>query len=147
MASRFAFASACTFFSCSSPPSFAKSALFASASRALAIAGGWMRSPLRKSRFGFMACIERAANEVVLVERNCPIAAVASRFPILCEHEAALHGRVLGRKVALRSCCARGDEVCRFEIDPVCGNVRSDSCEEDEHGPSASPPPAGCWGQ
>jgi hypothetical protein len=26
------------------------------------------------------------------------------------------HGRVLGREVALRSCRARGDEVCRFAI-------------------------------
>ncbi|HET9595131.1 MAG TPA: hypothetical protein VFP65_06105 [Anaeromyxobacteraceae bacterium] len=72
-----------------------------------------------QSRSGFMASVERRAGGAVLVERNCPIAAVASRFPVLCEHEAALHRRVLGRGVTLRSCCARGDEVCRFEIGPV----------------------------
>jgi predicted ArsR family transcriptional regulator len=83
-----------------------------------------------QSRSGFMASIERAAGATVLVERNCPIAAVASRFPILCQHEAALHGRVLGREVALRSCCARGDEVCRFEIGPVSGDVRIDGRED-----------------
>jgi predicted ArsR family transcriptional regulator len=71
-----------------------------------------------QSRSGFMASVEEGAAEAELVERNCPIAAVAARFPIVCEHEAALHGRVLHREVALRSCRARGDEVCRFAIGP-----------------------------
>jgi predicted ArsR family transcriptional regulator len=75
-----------------------------------------------QSRSGFMASVERTAGRAVLVERNCPIAAVASRFPILCQHEAALHARVLGRNVVLRSCCARGDDVCRFELSPASGD-------------------------
>jgi predicted ArsR family transcriptional regulator len=78
-----------------------------------------------QSRTGFMASIEREAGGAVLVERNCPVAAVASRFPILCQHEAALHARVLGRNVVLRSCCARGDDVCRFELSPVSGDGQS----------------------
>jgi predicted ArsR family transcriptional regulator len=69
-----------------------------------------------QSGAGFMASVEEADGAPVLVERNCPIAAVAARFPIVCEHEAALHGRVLGREVALRSCRARGGEVCSFAI-------------------------------
>jgi hypothetical protein len=36
-----------------------------------------------QSRSGFMASIERVAGETTLVERNCPIAAVATRFPVL----------------------------------------------------------------
>jgi predicted ArsR family transcriptional regulator len=71
-----------------------------------------------QSRLGFMASVERGRDGEVLVERNCPLAAVASRFPVLCEHEAALHARVLGREVSLRSCCAKGDEVCRFDVAP-----------------------------
>jgi len=78
-----------------------------------------------QSRSGFMASIESANGETVLVERNCPIAAVASRFPVLCQHEATLHGRVLGRDVALRSCCARGDDVCRFAIGAAPGGEMS----------------------
>jgi predicted ArsR family transcriptional regulator len=84
-----------------------------------------------QSRSGFMASVERAAGEVVLVERNCPIAAVASRFPILCQHEAALHGRLLGRNVVLRSCRARGNEVCRFEVGAVRGDGSGAGCRED----------------
>jgi predicted ArsR family transcriptional regulator len=84
-----------------------------------------------QSRSGFMASIERTAGGTVLVERNCPIAAVASRFPILCQHEAALHSRVLGREVTLRSCCARGDEVCRFEIGPTSEDSDSDGSAEE----------------
>lgn len=72
-----------------------------------------------QSSSGFMASVEDAAGAPVLVERNCPIAAIAARFPILCEHEAALHGRVLHREVALRACRARGDDVCRFAIGPL----------------------------
>jgi predicted ArsR family transcriptional regulator len=83
-----------------------------------------------QSRSGFMASIERGAGEAVLVQRNCPIGAVASRFPILCQHEAALHGRLLGRKVVLGSCCARGDEVCRFEVRSASGVVQGDPRED-----------------
>lgn len=72
-----------------------------------------------QSSSGFMASAEETVGGSVLVERRCPVAAIAARFPILCEHEAALHGRVLGREVALRTCRARGDETCRFAIGPA----------------------------
>ncbi len=42
-----------------------------------------------------------------------------------------------GGQVALRSCCARGDEVCRFDIGPVRGDARSGRGGEDRR--SCSP--------
>ncbi len=69
-----------------------------------------------QSRFGFMASVEAGPDGVSLVERNCPIAKVAARFPQICDHEAALFRRALRRPVDLRSCQARGDPVCRFRI-------------------------------
>jgi predicted ArsR family transcriptional regulator len=69
-----------------------------------------------QSRFGFMASIERGPDGPVLLERNCPIAVVASRFPRICDQEAALFASVLRRGVGLSTCQARGDSVCSFRI-------------------------------
>jgi predicted ArsR family transcriptional regulator len=69
-----------------------------------------------QSRNGFMASVRRDEDGVALVERNCPIAAVASRYPQICRHEAALFGRTLKWKTTLHSCQATGDRVCVFRI-------------------------------
>ena len=71
-----------------------------------------------QSKMGFMAAVEKDGQERALVERNCPIAAVAALHPRICDHEAALYRRVLGREVELASCQARGDGLCRFQIGP-----------------------------
>lgn len=68
------------------------------------------------SQVGFMASTRDEAGETVLTERNCPIARVAARFPEICEQEAALYRRTLGRSVAITCCQARGDPVCTFKI-------------------------------
>jgi len=70
-----------------------------------------------QSSFGFMASVKSANGEKLLLERNCPVAAVAVRFPVICEREAELFERVTGRKVTLRCCQARGDSVCEFLIE------------------------------
>jgi predicted ArsR family transcriptional regulator len=67
-----------------------------------------------QSTFGFMASVKGGKGEKLLLERNCPIAAVAVRFPVICEREAELFERVTGRKVTLRCCQAKGDSVCEF---------------------------------
>jgi DeoR family transcriptional regulator, suf operon transcriptional repressor len=69
-----------------------------------------------QTRNGFMASVQSDENGVALVERNCPIVAVAARFPQICRHEAALFGRTLKWKTTLQSCQATGDAVCVFRI-------------------------------
>jgi len=65
---------------------------------------------------GFMASVRSDENGVALVERNCPIVAIATRHPQICRHEAALFGRTLKWKTTLQSCQATGDAVCVFQI-------------------------------
>jgi predicted ArsR family transcriptional regulator len=65
---------------------------------------------------GFMASVRTDQEGVALVERNCPIAAIAARYPEICEAEAALFGRTLRWKTSLVSCQAKGDGVCVFRI-------------------------------
>ena len=72
---------------------------------------------------GFRASVRRDEEGVALIERNCPIAAVASRYPQICRHEAALFSRTLKWKTTLRACQATGDAVCVFQI----GRGRSES--------------------
>lgn len=70
-----------------------------------------------QSAFGFMASVKSGKGEKLLLERNCPIAAVAVRFPVICEREAELFARLTGRKVTLRCCQAKGDAVCEFVLE------------------------------
>jgi predicted ArsR family transcriptional regulator len=70
-----------------------------------------------QTSYGFMAEVRRGPDgDVSLVERNCPIAALAARHPEICEREAALFSRTLKWKTTLTSCQARGDGVCVFRI-------------------------------
>jgi predicted ArsR family transcriptional regulator len=69
-----------------------------------------------QSSFGFMASVRKERDGVAVVERNCPVAKVASRFPQICDHEAALFERVLDKDVELGCCQARGDALCEFRI-------------------------------
>lgn len=65
---------------------------------------------------GFMASVRRDEDGVALVERNCPIVAIAARHPQICRHEAALFGRTLQWKTTLRACQATGDAACVFQV-------------------------------
>jgi predicted ArsR family transcriptional regulator len=78
-----------------------------------------------QSAHGFMAEVRRDSSGVALVERNCPIAAIAAKYPEICEREAALFSRTLGWKTKLVSCQAHGDTCCVFQI----GRAPRDSVE------------------
>lgn len=67
---------------------------------------------IHQSGLGFIASVE--GNRIF--ERHCPIARVAVRFPQICQHEAALFRRTLGREVSLENCQARGDQLCSFVV-------------------------------
>jgi len=69
-----------------------------------------------QTKYGFMAEVKRDRDGVTLVERNCPIATLAAKYPQICDHEAALFSRTLGWKANLVSCQARGDGVCAFRV-------------------------------
>jgi len=69
-----------------------------------------------QSEHGFMASVRRDGGGLAIVERNCPIARLAARYPQICRHEAALFARTLGERVELISCQALGDSICTFEI-------------------------------
>lgn len=69
-----------------------------------------------QNAYGFMAEARDDESGVALVERNCPILAVAARHPEICRHEAALFGRTLRWKTALVACQATGDQACVFRI-------------------------------
>ena len=70
-----------------------------------------------QSSFGFMASVKSADGGRLLLERNCPIAAVAVKYPAICDREAELFARLTGRKVTLRCCQAKGDAVCEFLLE------------------------------
>ena len=65
---------------------------------------------------GFMASVQSDEEGVALVERNCPIVAIAARYPQICRHEAALFGRTLKWKATLQTCQATGDAACVFRL-------------------------------
>ena len=69
-----------------------------------------------QSKYGFMAEVKRDQEGVTLLERNCPIATLAAKYPQICDREAALFSRTLGWKAHLTSCQARGDGICAFRI-------------------------------
>ena len=69
-----------------------------------------------QTKYGFMAEVKRDQDGVTLVERNCPIATLAAKYPQICDREAALFSRTLGWKAHLVSCQAKGDGVCAFRV-------------------------------
>lgn len=69
-----------------------------------------------QASYGFMASTEEGAHGTEIVERNCPIAHIASRYPEICDHEAAMFSRVLGQPVTLQACQARGAARCVFQV-------------------------------
>jgi len=83
---------------------------------------------------GFMASIQNDEDGVALVERNCPIVAIAARHPEICRHEAALIGRTMKWRATLHRCQASGDVTCVFRIGRAPSPDRATS-------PSSSRPP------
>jgi predicted ArsR family transcriptional regulator len=54
-------------------------------------------------------------------EHNCPILALAARFPAACETERRMFEEMLGARVDVQHRMAAGDSVCRFLIRPARG--------------------------
>lgn len=51
-------------------------------------------------------------------EHNCPILALAARFPVACDTERRMFERMLAARVDVQHRMAAGDSVCRFLIRP-----------------------------
>jgi DeoR family transcriptional regulator, suf operon transcriptional repressor len=60
----------------------------------------------------------RARGTFEIREHNCPILALAARFPAACETERRMFERMLDARVDVQHRMAAGDSVCRFLIRP-----------------------------
>lgn len=70
-----------------------------------------------RSEDGYMAeVVGRRRNSVELLEHNCPILALAKRFPEACETERRLFESMLRATVDVSHRVVAGDPVCRFLI-------------------------------
>ena len=76
------------------------------------------------SRDGYRAEVEADGSTLTLRQQHCTIAKLAADQPLLCAHEAAAFGRLLGDdvRVTRRETIARGDGACVCHVqlrDPV----------------------------
>ncbi len=72
-----------------------------------------------RSDEGFMVELEEGVDEgdgQAIVERHCPIYAVAKAFPGLCAAEHSLLERVLNTKLKLTHLMTDGESYCRFAV-------------------------------
>lgn len=69
---------------------------------------------------GYRAEVDDHGDGVVLRQTHCTIADVAAEEPLLCAHEAAAFGRVLGDdvRVTRRETIATGDAACVCHVSP-----------------------------
>jgi predicted ArsR family transcriptional regulator len=65
---------------------------------------------------GYMASVESSDHGFVLSEHNCPIIAVAERFPTACQCERELFERLLNAPVKREATLAEGGSACRYHI-------------------------------
>lgn len=66
---------------------------------------------------GYMAEARRVGKRSVeLLEHNCPVLQIASKYQEACWTEQQLFARLLGSKVSATHRAAVGDQVCRFMI-------------------------------
>ena len=65
---------------------------------------------------GYMARYDENDNDYVLIEHNCPIAAIAEEYPHVCEIELALFRQSLGTKVDRIEHLMRGSHRCCYRI-------------------------------
>jgi predicted ArsR family transcriptional regulator len=68
---------------------------------------------------GYMAEVgARRKGSVELLEHNCPILALAGRFPVACETERRMFSSLLRADVGVSHRVVSGDAVCRFMVRP-----------------------------
>ena len=65
---------------------------------------------------GYMARFDENGADYVLVEHNCPIAAIAQEYPHVCEIELALFRQSLGTKVYRVEHLMQGSHRCCYRI-------------------------------
>ncbi len=66
---------------------------------------------------GYMAEVgPRARGAFELLEHNCPVLAIAGRYPEACETERRMFESMLGARVETSHRVVAGDAVCRFRI-------------------------------
>ncbi len=66
---------------------------------------------------GYMAEVgRRRAGTVEMLEHNCPILALAERYPEACETEREMFSSLLGARVDVNHRLVAGDPVCRFLV-------------------------------
>ena len=65
---------------------------------------------------GYMARFDENEDDYVLIEHNCPIAAIAQEYPHVCEIETALFRQSLGAKVVREEHLMQGSHRCCYRI-------------------------------
>ena len=79
---------------------------------------------------GYMARFEENNTDFVLIEHNCPIAAIAQEYPQVCEIELALFRQSLGAKVHRVEHLMQGSHRCCYRIPKAeCMKQKSESTE------------------
>ncbi len=69
---------------------------------------------------GYMAEVgTRRKGSIEMLEHNCPILALAGRFPVACETERRMFASLLRANVDVSHRVVAGDPVCRFMIRPA----------------------------
>jgi DeoR family transcriptional regulator, suf operon transcriptional repressor len=72
---------------------------------------------------GYMAEIgAQRTGSIEVLEHNCPILALADRFPIACETERRMFSSLLRADVDVTHRVVAGDPVCRFRVRAVRGS-------------------------
>jgi DeoR family transcriptional regulator, suf operon transcriptional repressor len=66
---------------------------------------------------GYMAEVQsRRSSDLVLLEHNCPILAIAEKYGEACDVERRLFRNLLGTDVLVSHRVVAGDPVCRFLV-------------------------------
>ena len=58
----------------------------------------------------------RQRGTIAMVEHNCPILAIAERFPEACESERRMFESLLRARIEVSHRVVAGDPVCRFLV-------------------------------
>ena len=73
-----------------------------------------------RTESGYMAEVgARRRGSVEMLEHNCPILALAGRFPVACETERRMFATLLHADVDVTHRVVAGDPVCRFLVRPA----------------------------
>ncbi len=65
---------------------------------------------------GYLAHVEAEDHRLRLVQHNCPLIEVSSRYPHFCECERKMYEELIGRPVRLEQCRSRGSDCCTFTV-------------------------------